>query len=168
MPNYRRDYSGCCWFFTVVTHQRAPIFSNDNARDCLGKAVRECRSRYPFYIDAWVVLPDHMHCVWTLPDSDRDYSRRWGIIKRRFTQLFRIEGGPQPFWQRRFWAHRIDDEMDYGRHVDYVHYNPVKHGYARMAAGWPWSTFHRHMRKGVYPPDWYQAEVMPDGIGRGE
>ena len=86
MPNYRRDYSGTAWFFTVVTHSRRPLLAEASARDALRSAISDCRLRFPFRIDAWVLLPDHMHAVWTLPDSDRDYSRRWSMIKRRFTQ----------------------------------------------------------------------------------
>ena len=86
MPNYRRDYSGCLWFFTVVTHRRQHLFDKAVARKCLRKSVDECRDRYPFDIPAWVLLPDHLHCIWNLPMEDRDYSRRWSLIKRRFTQ----------------------------------------------------------------------------------
>lgn len=166
MPNYRRDYSGDTWFFTVVTKQRHRLFVSETARDCLRESITECRTRYPFHIDACVLLPDHVHCVWTLPEDDRDYSRRWGIIKRRFTQLYRECGGRgPPYWQERFWAHRIDDEADYRHHLDYVHINPVKHGLTDRVSAWPWSTFHRYVKAGVYPADWGGTVVLPKGIG---
>lgn len=166
MPNYRRDYSGCTWFFTVVTKQRRQLFLDEHARTCLREAVRICRTQYPFHIDAWVVLPDHLHCVWTLPEGDRDYSRRWSIIKRRFTQLFREQcTHEQAFWQARFWAHRIDGDADYRHHVDYVHINPVKHGLVNCVYAWPWSTFHRFVKAGDYPDDWGGNIDMPNDIG---
>lgn len=166
MPNYRRDYSGCTWFFTVVTHHRIPLFRDPTARLCLGNAVRECRCRFPFVIDAWVLLPDHMHAVWTMPEADRDYSRRWGVIKRRFTQMLRECGGHgPPCWQKRFWAHRIEGETDYRHHVDYVHINPLKHSLTDSVATWPWSTFHRYVTAGVYPRDWGGRIVLPPGVG---
>ncbi|TVO77644.1 REP-associated tyrosine transposase [Sedimenticola selenatireducens] len=167
MPNYRRDYSGCTWFFTVVTKQRRRLFLDEHARACLREAVWICRAQYPFHIDAWVILPDHLHCVWTLPEGDRDYSRRWGIIKRRFTQLF---GGQcryaLPFWQERFWAHRIDGDSDYRHHMDYVHINPVKHGLVNCVSAWPWSTFHQFVKSAYYPDDWGGNIDIPNGIGK--
>lgn len=167
MPNYRRDYSGTCWFFTVVTHQRRLLMNHGPARDALRAAVIECRRRHPFEIDAWVLLPEHLHCIWTLPEADRDYSRRWGVIKRRFTQGMAGKGGGHgpPYWQARFWAHRINDETDYARHVDYIHINPVKHGLVTRVVGWPWSTFHRYVREGILPPDWGGGLELPSDIG---
>jgi putative transposase len=168
MPNYRRDYSGHCWFFTVVTHRRRALLTGDAARAALHASIAECRVRYPFAVDAWVLLPDHLHCIWTLPDADRDYSRRWSFIKRRFTQRLREASGGHgpPHWQDRFWAHRIDDETDYARHVDYIHINPVKHEFVRSAAEWPWSTLHRYVREGVLPDDWGGAVDLPAHVGR--
>ena len=166
MPNYRRDYAGCFWFFTVVTRQRRALFMDSRARISLARAVVECRRRFPFALDAWVLMPDHLHAVWQLPDDDRDYSRRWSIIKRLFTQRYRECGGHgPPYWQARFWAHRIDDDADYRQHVDYIHINPLKHGLADRVVDWPWSTFHRYARFGVYPEDWGGRIQLPDGIG---
>ncbi|MBI5443853.1 MAG: transposase [Deltaproteobacteria bacterium] len=164
MPNYRRDYSGCSWFFTVVTRGRAPILVEDRARACLRKAVDECRERFPFAVDGWVLLPEHLHCLWTLPEEDPDYSRRWSLIKRRFTQSLRDSEGSR-FWQDRFWAHRIHDERDFENHMAYIHFNPVKHGHASSPADWPWSTFHRWVRAGVYPRDWGRALDLPPHVG---
>jgi len=103
MPNYRRFYSGNIWFFTVVTHRRVPILITDPARICLREAIRHCRELYPFSVEAWVLLPDHIHCVCGLPENDFNYSRRWSIIKRKFTQAF-SQGKDKvpPFWQKRF------------------------------------------------------------------
>jgi putative transposase len=153
-----------------VTKHRRRLFVNETARACLRGAIAECRIRYPFHIDAWVVLPDHIHCVWTLPEDDRDYSRRWSIIKRGFTQLYRRHapncgGHGPPYWQERFWAHRIDDEADYRHHLDYVHINPVKHGLTDRVSAWPWSTFHRYVDAGVYPADWGGKVVLPKDVG---
>ncbi len=176
MPNYRRDYGGAVWFFTVVSYARRPVLTGAVARDALRAAIGDCRIRFPFRIDAWVLLPDHLHAVWTLPDSDPDYSRRWSVIKRRFTQNMpkvpageRGNSGPrvaEPLWQPRFWAHRIDDEADLEHHVNYVHINPLKHGLVRRVVGWPWSSFHRLVREGVYPVDWGDEVTVPKFVGR--
>ena len=114
-----------------------------------------------------MLLPEHIHSIWHLPESDRDYSRRWSIVKRRFTQEYREGGyGKPPFWQKRFWAHRIDDDLDYEHHMNYIHYNPVKHGYVSRAKLWPWTSFHRYVEQGVYPVDWGEGVIIPAEIGR--
>ena len=175
MPNYRRDYSGTCWFFTVVTAGRRHLLTDDGARRALRDAVRACRARYPFTVDAWVLLPDHLHCIWTLPPEDRDYSRRWSLIKRRFSQAMcrpkrgdtvTATKGDSGYWQRRFWAHRIDDQADYNAHVDYIHINPVKHGLVQQVRAWPRSTFHRFVTAGVLPADWGGEVRQPGDVGR--
>ena len=131
--------------------------------DALRDAVRATRAERPFRIDAWVVLPDHLHCLWTLPPGDDDYSNRWKAIKIRFVQRIpqhesrsatRARRGERGIWQRRFWEHVIRNEADYARHADYIHFNPVKHGWSRTVQEWPYSTFHRWVLAGVYPPDW--------------
>jgi len=117
-------------------------------------------ARRPFHIDAIVVMPNHIHAVWTLPQGDADYSIRWRNIKSAFTQQIETEKRPavsarrrhkkeQAIWQPRFWEHRIRDEMDYGRHIDYTHYNPVKHGYVQRPVDWPYSSIHRYIRQGI-------------------
>jgi len=172
MPNYRRAYApGGCWFFTVVTAHRRPILTSNTAIDVLRESVRDVLRTRPFRIDAWVILPDHMHAIWTLPDAD--FSRRWGCIKAAFTRrcgLPRVSahGSPAGIWQPRFWEHLIRDEQDFARHMDYVHYNPVKHGHARRVADWPWSSFHRCARRGIYRADWGQAEPVMPSIDVGE
>ena len=127
-------------------------------------AMREVRRTLPFSMPAWVILPDHLHVIWTLPEGDTDYPGRWSIIKRRTSQLAELppmartcamvarrESG---LWQRRYWEHRIRDPDDLHRHIDYIHFNPVKRGHADAAASWPYSSFDRHIRAGTYPPDW--------------
>jgi len=167
MPNYRRDYSGTVWFFTVVTHRRRPLFRDYRARATLRSAIFECRERYPFDVPAWVLLPDHLHCIWALPDHDRNYSRRWSVIKRRFTQLAGAETRLRaPFWQKRFWAHRIDTDESYRAHTDYIHFNPVKHGLVERVCDWRWSSFHRVVENGLYPADWGGGIEFPITIGR--
>jgi putative transposase len=126
-------------------------------------------------MDAVVVLPDHLHCIWSLPDGDADYSTRWGLIKAHFSRgvehgerrsASRIKRGERGIWQRRFWEHCLRDDGDYARHVDYIHWNPVKHGYVQRVADWPHSSLHRHVARGVYAADWGGGE--PGGITAGE
>ena len=169
MADYRRCYvPGGSFFFTVVTERRAAILNNDRARDLLRAALRDCRQRWPFRLDALVMmLPDHLHAIWTLPPEDSDYSKRWGVIKKHFTQSWLAAGEhEQPqndsrhryrrrgVWQRRFWEHTLRDEHDYARHFDYLHYNPVKHGLVSGPRYWPYSTFHYWIEHGTYDPDW--------------
>ena len=167
MPLYRRFYSGSFWFFTVVTDRRRPLLVGDSARACLREAVGECRARYPFVGEGWVLMPDHLHCIWRLPDSDLDYSRRWSVIKRRFTQRYREIGGESPpYWQPRFWAHCLTTERDFRNHLDYLHHNPLKHGLVARVVDWPWSSFHRWVGRGAYAADWGGVVRLPEGVGR--
>jgi putative transposase len=124
---------------------------------------REVRKNRPFHIDFWVILPDHLHCVWTLPPGDDDFTNRWRMIKQRFSKVLpmtegrlsvRIARGERGLWQRRFWEHAIRDDGDYAAHVDYCHINPLKQGYVKRVADWSYSTFHRYVECGVYPLDW--------------
>jgi putative transposase len=179
MPNYRRAFvPGGTYFFTVVTHRRRPLFGDERYRTLLGTAMRTCRQDWPFTVDAMVLLPDHLHAIWTLPPGDDRYSGRWSVIKRTFTQWFLAEGGidgevsagkrrehRRGVWQRRFWEHTIADEDDFQSHFDYIHYNPVKHGYVRCPHQWPASTFHRWVEHGVYPHDWACGSQAPLNLG---
>jgi REP-associated tyrosine transposase len=154
VPDYRRNHlAGGTFFFTVVTASRCPVLCRDDVREALRAAIAETRATHPFDIVAWVLLPDHLHCVWRLPLGDADYPRRWSLIKSRTTRRVAVSGGSSP-WQPRYWEHTVRDEGDLRRHVDYVHWNPVKHGLARTAAEWPYSTFHRYCRLGLYPAAW--------------
>ena len=163
MPDYRRNrVSGGTYFFTVNALERKLSLLTDHI-DALRAAVRKVRARRPFHIDAWVVLPDHLHCVWTLPPGDADYSSRWKAIKIAFAKslpateiLSSVRRGKRErgIWQRRFWEHTIRDDRDYSAHMDYVHYNPVKHGLVARVAAWPYSSFHHCVEAGIYPVDW--------------
>ena len=142
MPSYLRAKTpGTKFFFTVVTYGRREILTGPISRQILREVIKEVRQRYPFEIDAWVLLPDHLHCLWTLPAGDEDFSKRWGLIKAGFSRkakeiLHRQElmtdskerHRENTLWQRRFWEHQIRNEKDFERHFDYIHYNPVKHG----------------------------------------
>jgi putative transposase len=129
-------------------------------------------------LDAVVLLPDHLHCIWTLPAGDDDFSGRWRRIKASVSRAVgqQIEAEPTPsrrrkgergLWQRRYWEHVIRDEADFAAHLDYIHFNPAKHGLVERAADWPWSSLHRYVAEGTYPPDWGQAEMtFPGSVGR--
>jgi len=157
---YRRFYqSGARYFFTVVTENRAPLLIENIER--LRAAFRLCLSRYPFEIEAIVVLPDHLHTVWRLPEGDADFSKRWMVIKRKFSAGLqssvvsdsKTKKREKGIWQRRFWEHYIRNEDDWRRHVDYIHFNPVKHGYVAKPQDWPYSSFNQAVSKGWYAPD---------------
>ena len=178
MPNYRRAKEGNTYFFTVVTYNRQPILCLEICRKVLKEVIIETKSAHPFEIDAWVLLPDHIHCIWQLPEGDRDYSMRWGLIKKEFTKRTKgLVGTAHPtrsrerhregtVWQRRFWEHQIRDERDFSAHFDYIHYNPVKHGLARSPRDWLYSTFHKHVQTGIYPMEWGMSEIdFSEGIG---
>ena len=139
--------------------------------------MRRVKRLYPFDIVAWVVLPDHLHCVWTLPTGDADYATRWRLIKLLFSKglpkqerlsSVRQKRKERGVWQRRFWEHTIRDDDDYRHHIDYVHWNPVKHGLVKNVSDWPYSSFHRYVKVGLYPPDWSGAELLEDMAAFGE
>jgi putative transposase len=171
MPNYRRAFvPGGCWFFTVNLLERRKALLVDRI-DELRDAVKRTRGRYAFAIDAVVVLPDHIHAVWTLPPGDADFSLRWRLIKTRFARALpnlerrsevRKARNERGIWQRRFWEHLIRDEADYARHVEYCYINPVKHGLVTKVCDWPHSSFHRDVRAGIVPLDW-AGEAEPSG-----
>ena len=170
MPNYRRARNaGATYFFTVVTAQRRPLLATAEAVATLRQSVAEVRRQMPFSIDAWVVLPEHMHAIWTLPLNDFDFSIRWGKIKAGFTRHCgeahtSAIGHNAGLWQPRFWEHVVRDEADLVAHMDYVHYNPVKHKHVTRAIDWPYSSFHRCVRLGIYAADWGSDEPghLPD------
>ncbi|KPQ02396.1 MAG: transposase [Marinobacter sp. HL-58] len=170
--NYRRNrLPGGTYFFTVVTAARNPIFSNPTAVQRLRTTLRSVMNRHPFTINAMVVLPDHIHCIWTLPVDDTDYPTRWRLIKGGFTKRFQQHsqdrtGKLKSLWQKRYWEHTIRSDNDFNRHVDYIHFNPVKHGYVARALDWPYSSFHRFVREGILPADWAIGPEELEGIGR--
>ena len=170
---YRRSrVAGGWYFFTVVTYQRQPLLTLPENIERLRNAFRREREKHPFEIDAIVILPDHLHTLWRLPEGDDDYSSRWSRIKRYFSvgcvgvdavrSASRQRKRERPVWQRRFWEHRIRDEVDWRRHMDYIHYNPVRHGHCDAAREWPYSSFMRWVRQGGYPMD--RGATMPAGI----
>ena len=205
MPQYRRTHTpGTTYFFTVVSRQRRPFLCDDPIRVALRDAITTVRREHPFMIDAWVLLPDHLHCIWTLPENDHAYSVRWSMIKRLVTQHVGAHGAPYEalqqnrrvrhahhehpeqshpdhrgyhphvstsrlrrregcIWQRRFWEHRVRDQDDLNRCLDYLHWNPEKHGHVSRVVDWPYSTFHRFVCAGVYPEDWGGQGVVEDG-----
>ena len=175
MPDYRRlRIPGGTYFFTVNLLERWPNDLLVRHIDVLRDAVRQTRRRYPFHVDAWVVLPDHLHTVWTLPEGDADFANRWRTIKQRFSRALdvterrsrvRLRRGERGIWQRRFWEHAIRDERDFAAHVDYVHVNPVKHGYVARVQDWPFSTFRRFVGAGVYPLDWAAEPALGEVTG---
>jgi len=163
MPDYRRwRVPGGTYFFTInLLERRSDLLVRHI--DALRAAVGQTRRERPFRIDAWVVLPEHLHCILTLPEGDDDFSNRIKAIKIRFVRAIpaterrspnRAARGERAIWQRRFWEHAIRGDADYARHMDYVHFNPVKHGHVSRVRDWPYSTFHRLVRGGLYPADW--------------
>jgi putative transposase len=174
MSDYHRSWqTGGCWFFTHVLHDRRGsdllVCHVEELRD----VVRSVRRRHPFYIHGWVVLPDHFHCLISLPEGDTDYALRWRLIKSRFSKSIpkteaidevRLRRGERGIWQRRYWEHMIRDQQDFNNHMDYIHINPVKHGLVNRVQEWPCSTFHRCVERGLYPIDWadsFNADQLP-------
>jgi len=168
MSNYHRaKLGGGTYFFTVVTYRRQTLFQNEMARQLLNNAIAKTRQNYPFTIEAWVLLPEHLHCIWTLPENDNNFSIRWSLIKSQFSKSAKsffhrpewMNDSKQKhrettIWQRRFWEHQIREQQDYNNHFDYIHYNPVKHGLVKPVKDWPYSTFHNYVKKGFYPSNW--------------
>jgi putative transposase len=176
MTGYRRNFvAGASYFFTVNLHDRRSALLTDHI-DLLRAAFRDTRVRYPFRIEAIVVMPDHLHAVWILPEGDADFAVRWRLIKTAFSRALprgeyisasRASKGERGIWQRRYWEHTLRDEDDFLRHVDYIHFNPVKHGHVARVQDWPYSSFHRMVRRGVYPRDW-ASDARDDNGGFGE
>jgi len=166
MSQYTRSHvPGGTFFFTVALLERKRSLLVDHIED-LRESFRLVRAKHPFDIDAIVILPDHLHCIWTLPPHDHDFSMRWRLIKTRFGNCItaderlsrrRTSKGERGIWQRRFWEHTIRDDADYAAHVDYIHFNPVKHGHVRRVIDWPHSSFHRFVASGQMPADWAAA-----------
>lgn len=137
MATYRRAHvPGGSYFFTVVTYARQPLLADRHNIEALGRAFRRVREERPFVMEAFVLLPDHLHCLWTLPEGDADYSSRWRDIKKYASREFLFPPGFRNAWQRGFWEHVIRDENDWQRHLDYIHFNPVKHGWAKAPRDW--------------------------------
>jgi putative transposase len=167
VSQYRRYYvPGGSYFFTIVTHRRRPLFDDSSRVVRLRSALRSVISQWPFTVAAGVILPDHLHFIWTLPRGDQGYSRRIGRMKALFTEslgepmtpegttLSRIKHRDGSVWQRRFWEHALRDEDDFKRHLDYIHYNPVKHELVSCPHLWLHSSFHHWAARGEYDAAW--------------
>jgi len=168
MPNFiRADMPGGMFFFTLVTYERRPIFQGAEARRLLRESLHAVQRIRPFTLDAVVLLPDHLQCMMTLPENDEDFSTRLRKIKEGFTRRYLATGGTESqvtdgqarkelrgVWQQRFWEHTIRDDCDFERHMNYIHFNPVKHQLAACAHAWPWSSFKKRVRQNAYELDW--------------
>jgi len=174
MVGYRRNFiPGGTYFFTVTLADRRATTLVDHIAALRG-AFRSARRERPFAIEAIVILPDHLHAIFSLPSNDADFTGRWRRIKGRFSsalidrgiELKRRPNGDLALWQRRFWEHTIRDESDFARHVDYIHFNPIKHGLVPRVRDWPHSSFHRYVREGLLPEDW--AGLVQESGGFGE
>jgi putative transposase len=177
MPNYRRKRQGELYFFTIVTCDRRPIFDASHARHLLHTAIDLTQKDHPWTMEAIVLLPDHLHMLWRLPEGDTDYSSRIGALKKRFMRRYLMRGGREGrvapgqrrhrrrgVWQQRFWEHTISDARDFHRHVDYIHTNPVKHGLVDYPRDWPHSSFHRYVKTGWYESDWCGQTDLPGNV----
>ncbi len=175
MVRYRRNFiPGGTYFFTVTLADRRSSALVDQI-DILRSAFRNARSKQPFAIDAIVILPDHLHAMFTLPAGDSDFPARWRRIKGYFSTRLIVLGvagtrrrnGDLVLWQRRFWEHTIHNEDDFARHVDYIHFNPVKHGLVSRVRDWPLSSFRQYVRRGLLPVDW-AGDAADDRFHYGE
>jgi putative transposase len=164
----RQKQPGGVYFFTVVTHERRPLLAGDTNVGFLRAAFQWVKHKHPFQIQAIVILPDHIHCIWRLPAGDNDFPLRWAQIKRRFSlsvdvgvtqNASRRKKREREVWQRRYWEHLIRDERDWRSHMDYIHYNPVRHGYVDRVNDWPYSSFAHWVKKGWYEPDWGNKDI---------
>ena len=162
MPQYRRaKIKGSVFFFTVVLAERSSNLLVDQI-DRLRQVYRIVQQRRPFETIAVCVLPDHIHALWALPEDDADFSTRWSLIKSKFSRgldpgsrsASKVVKREKGIWQRRYWEHAIRDEADFERHIDYIHFNPVKHGHVTRVADWPHSSFHRYVERGLLTADW--------------
>jgi putative transposase len=181
MPNYRRPaILGGTYFITQVTYQRQPWLCSDIACHALRNAINQVRKNRPFEIDVFVLLPDHFHCLWTLPQNDHDLSTRLRLIKTYVTRHYGADLGltlevstsrtkrkERNLWQRRFWEHVIRDETDFAQHCDYIHYNPVRHQLCQTPTAWQFSSVHRFIDQGIYPPNWGDRAVELDLVESG-
>lgn len=179
MSNYRRSHLPWgAYFLTLVTHERYPLFREEQARQYLHDAIDKTRIDWPMTIHEMVLLPDHLHLLSSIDDPEQDYSTRIRLIKKQFTHAWLENGGYEGpatpsrkqrsirgVWQKRFYEHTIRNQKELLAHVVYTHMNPVKHGLVERPVDWPWSTFHRHVKEGLLPPDWMGPIDLP-GVGK--
>ena len=175
MSRYRRaKIEGGTYFFTVTLADRSSDLLVRHI-DLLREAYKSAQELYPFETLAICVLPDHLHSVWSLPPDDADFPLRWSLIKSKFSRGLpadaertssKITKREKGIWQRRYWEHAIRSDEDLTRHVDYIHFNPVKHGYVSRASDWPHSSFARYVARGLLPADWGgDAREIPGKFG---
>jgi len=175
---YRRAFVPAgSYFFTVVTEHRRRLFADSVNVMLLRQAIRSVMYKRPFTVDAIVILPDHIHCVWSLPLGDADFATRWRLIKTWFTKHLllqedirpnkaRMKKCQQAIWQHRFWEHLLRDAADFKSHIDYIHYNPVKHGYVSKPVEWPYTSLRRYVEQGVLSADWgANGIILPETVG---
>jgi putative transposase len=172
MPNYRRLFeAGGSYFFTVNLADRRQSLLVDRAA-ALMCAIHKVKHKRPFRLDALVILPNHLHAIWTLPEGDTDFPTRWRLIKTQFARAIpnteprskvHIARGERAVWQRRYWEHLIRDDGEYERLVEYCYFNPARHGLVERIWQWPHSTYHRDVRVGLFPRDF---DVTVDGSGK--
>lgn len=164
MSQYRRLFiPGGSYFFTVVTYDRKPLLCQAPVIQKLRQAFCHVQQKFPFFIEAIVVLPDHLHCIWRLPEGDSDFSKRWQHIKQFVSlniQTSRNHRREKTVWQRRYWEHALRNEKDWQKHIDYIYYNPVKHGYTTRPLDWPYSSFKKAVVQGWYPSNWGASEPL--------
>ncbi len=168
---FRVKLPGGCYFFTLVTFGRSKFLTSETARHILRQVWKEVQRKHPFNVEAMCLLPDHLHCIWRLPDGDDDTPKRWRPIKAMFSKRYLKAGGIEgqrnqsrrgkseaAVWQRRYWEHTIRNDTDFAMHFDYIHFNPVKHGFVSSPQDWKWSSFHRYLRLGYYSEEWGSSQ----------
>ena len=167
MVNYRRNFiTGGTFFFTVTLQNRKSRLLVEKI-NLLKEAVQRVKDQHPFQIKAYVILPEHLHMIWELPKGDSNYSQRWKKIKVQFSksiqksgfELSKTKHNEYRLWQRRFWEHTIKDMLDFENHVNYIHYNPIKHGLVKELRDWPYSSFHHYVQNGQLCENWTSSEL---------
>ena len=171
---YRRaNVPGASYFFTVNLAERKKSLLLDYVDD-LRHAFKKVKQNHEFSIEAIVILPEHLHTIWQLPENDADFPIRWNLIKGEFSRALpkterisnsRQKKGERGIWQRRYWEHLIKDDLDFERHVDYIHFNPVKHGYIQSPVDWPYSSIHRYIRTGIIKSNWSANDDFDGDFG---
>lgn len=174
---YRRvRIPGGVYFFTLVTFDRQRTLCLPENLALLRQAFRTVIEKHPFTIEAIVILPDHLHCIWRLPTDDDNYPTRWRLIKSYYSHRYKMAGSDrlspsrvlkkeQAIWQRRYWEHYLRDENDFKRHLDYIHFNPVKHGLVKAPFDWEFSSFKKFVRAGIYSAEWgssHEIKFFPE------
>jgi len=165
MKNRRVFNAGVSYFFTVVTAQRQPLFNNKKAVHLLCDAIRHVMKTHPFIQDAFVIMPDHIHCIWSLPEQDTDYRKRWHLIKSWFSEHCENDSG-KTIWQPRFSEHYLHNDEEYQQHLEYIHYNPVRHGLVSSPIAWQHSSFGHYVLLGLYQHNWGSGQLqLPKSVG---